>query len=182
MSDSTGSSASVPQQLKTFDEARDHFLAAFAQAPDEALPFVPPGDEYAIGVLPIHLLDPITRYMTVFDQIAANDYELVDRAGDPDALAWEAERHAHSAATRPTGAERPGMLRDLAAAHQRVVDRFSALDAATFTRHGPVIYPGSPDPYPTSAQDILGWLTDHYDEHTVQVAQLLDQWRAQSGQ
>jgi hypothetical protein len=44
-----------------------------------------------------------------------------------------------------------------------------------------VIYPGSPDPYPTSAQDILGWLTDHYDEHTVQIGQLLDQWRAQSG-
>jgi hypothetical protein len=132
-------------------------------------------------VLPIHLLDPITRYMTVFDQMAANDYALVDRAGDPAALAWEAERHAHSAATRPTGAERAGMLRDLAAAHQRVVDRFAALNAATFTRQGLVIYPGSPDPYPTSAQDILGWLKDHYDEHTVQMAQLLDQWRAQSG-
>src|SRR5262249_46579468 len=77
MSDVTGSSASVTQQLTTFDEARDHFLTAFAQAPDEALPFVPPGDEYAIGVLPIHLLDPITRYMTVFDQITANEYELV---------------------------------------------------------------------------------------------------------
>src|SRR5947209_1801998 len=136
MSDSTDSSASVPQQLKTFDEARDHFLAAFAQAPDEALPFVPPGDEYAIGVLPIHMLDPITRYMTVFDQIMAGDFALVDRAADPAALAWEAERHQHSVATRPTGAERPGMLADLAAAHQRVVERFSALDAATFTRQG----------------------------------------------
>jgi DinB superfamily len=181
MSDATDSSASVNQQLKTFDEARDRFLAAFAQAPDEALPFVPPGDEYAIGVLPIHLLDPIRRYMTVFEQLAANDFGLVDRAGDAAALAWEAERHAHSAATHPTGAERAGMLRDLAAAHQGVLDRFSALDTATFTRQGPVIYPGSLDPYPTSAQDILGWLTDHYDEHTAQVGQLLDQWRAQSG-
>src|SRR5215471_7713230 len=116
MSDVTGSSASVTQQLTTFDEARDNFLAAFAQAPDEALPFVPPGDEYAIGVLPIHLLDPITRYMTVFEQMMASDFALVDRAGDPAALAWEAERHAHSVATRPTGAERAGMLRDLAAA------------------------------------------------------------------
>src|SRR5215471_7684783 len=181
MSDSTDTSASVTEQLNTFDEARDHFLAAFAQAPDEALPFVPPGDEYAIGVLPIHLLDPITRYMTVFEQMMASDFALVDRAGDPAALAWEAERHAHSAATRPTGAERAGMLRDLTAAHQKVVDRFSALDAATFTSQGPVIYPGSSDPYPTSAQDILGWLTDHYDEHTVQMGQLLDQWRAHVG-
>jgi len=182
MSGSTDSSANVTQQLTTFDEARDRFLVAFAQAPDEALPFVPPGDEYAIGVLPIHMLDPITRYMTVFDQITAGGFGLVDRAGDPAALAWEAERHAHSVATRPTGAERSGMLRDLAAAHQRVVERFSALDTATFTRQGPVIYPGSADPYPTSAQDILGWLTDHYDEHTAQMGQLLDQWHAQSGQ
>jgi hypothetical protein len=181
MSDVTDSSASVSQQLTAFDEARDHFLAAFAQAPDEALPFVPSGDEYAIGVLPIHLLDPITRYVTVFEQMMASDFALVDRAGDPAAMAWETERHAHSVATRPTGAERPGMLRDLAAAHQGVVDRFSALDAATFTRQGPVIYPGSPDPYPTSARDILGWLTDHYDEHTAQMGQLLEQWRVQQG-
>jgi hypothetical protein len=178
MSDSTDSSTSAAQQLNTFDQARDQFLAAFAQAPDEALPFVPPGDEYAIGVLPIHMLDPITRYMTVFDQIMAGDFGLVNRAGDPAALAWETERHAHSVATRPTGAERAGMLADLAAAHQRVVDRFSALDAATFTRQAPVIYPGSADPYPTSAQDILGWLKDHYDEHTAQMGQLLAQWRS----
>jgi hypothetical protein len=184
MSDATDATAdaSVTERLRTFDEARDHFLAAFAQAPDEALPFVPPGDEYAIGVLPIHLLDPITRYMGVFEQLMANDYGLVNRASDPAALAWEAERHAHSVATRPTGAERAGMLRDLAAAHQGVVTRFSALDAAAFTRQGPVIYPGSADPYPTSAQDILGWLTDHYDEHTAQMAQLLDAWRAGQSQ
>src|SRR3954447_11477776 len=78
MSDSTDSSVSVTQQLKAFDEARDRFLAAFAQAPDEALPFVPPGDEYAIGVLPIHMLDPITRYMTLFELMVANDFGLVD--------------------------------------------------------------------------------------------------------
>ncbi len=180
MSDATDTN--VTERLRAFDEARDKFLAAFAQAPDEALPFVPPGDEYAIGVLPIHLLDPITRYMGVFEQLVANDYGLVNRAGDPAALAWEAERHANSVATRPTGAERAGMLRDLAAAHQGVVNHFSTLDEAAFTRQGPVIYPGSADPYPTSAQDILGWLTDHYDEHTAQMAQLLDAWRAQQGQ
>ena len=41
--------------LARFDAARDAFLAAFAQAPDAALPYTPAGDEYALGVLPLHL-------------------------------------------------------------------------------------------------------------------------------
>ena len=47
--------------LARFDTARDAFLAAFAEAPDDALPYTPAGEEYALGVLPPHLQDSASR-------------------------------------------------------------------------------------------------------------------------
>src|SRR5258706_37888 len=80
------------------------------------------------------------------------------------------ERHAAIVAARPTGAERGALLAELAAAHERVRALVTTLDEATFVRSAPVIYPPASAPYATSCRDIMGWLTDHYDEHTAQAA------------
>lgn len=165
------------EALAAFDQARDDFLTAFAQAPDEALPFVPPGEEYALGVLPIHLQDPIHDYMSLFEAMLAGDFAPLDRSVDASGAAAAARHHAELAATHPTGAERAGMLRELARAHQQVHARIASLTDATFTRQAPVIYSAGAAPVPTSARDIMGWLTDHYREHTEQVGTILALWR-----
>jgi hypothetical protein len=173
--------ASRQGTLASFDQARDTFLAAFAQAPDEALTYVPPGDEYALGVLPIHLQDPMRRYMRVLDRMIAGAFALVDLGSGPDAAARiedETRFHAYLVAQRPTGADRAGLLDDLVRAHQQVTTRVAALDEAAFEREAPVMYSAGSEPYPTSCRAIMGWLTDHYHEHTDQALAILAQWRA----
>ena len=174
---STSESARV---LAAFDQARDAFLAAFAQAPDEALPYVPPGEEYTIGILPAHLQDSMNNYLDTFERIVRTDFAAFDMSADPDAAERAeaaARRHRALAAQRPTGAERAGMLADLARTHEAVRARFAQLDDATFTRQAQIIYSAGGSPYPTSARDITGWVTDHYNEHTQQVGELLTRWR-----
>ena len=168
--------------LAAFDAGYSAFLAAFAQAPDDALPYVPPGDEYALGVLPVHLLDPIRRYMAVLDRLLGEGFVPFDLGAGPEGAAMvkaAAEWHAFLVAQRPTGAARAKMLADLDDAHRSVHARTDALDEATFARQAPVIYSAGTDPFPTSARDLVGWLTDHYHEHVEQIGQILEQWRAQ---
>jgi hypothetical protein len=166
--------------LARFDTARDAFLAAFAQAPDDALPYAPAGDDYALGVLPLHLQDTMNHYLDVYTRMAAVSHSPVDMSADPAHAAQEAKQHRRLTVTKPTGADRAGMLSDLAATHQRVRDCFAALDDAEVARQADVIYSAGSDPYPTSVADILGWLTDHYDEHTEQTGQLLTHWQSES--
>lgn len=170
--------------LAAFDDAYRAFLAAFAQAPDAALSYVPPGDEYALGALPPHLIDPIGRYLAVLDVMLATGFAPIDRSAGPEGAeraADEARHHALLVSLRPTGAERQRLLVDLEAARRSVLARIQKLDEATFTRQAPVIYAAGSDPYPTSARDILGWLADHYREHEEQVGAILAQWHAEHG-
>jgi DinB superfamily len=165
-----------------FDAARDSFLDAFAQAPDEALPYTPAGEEYALGVLPLHLQDSMNHYLDVYDRLVAADYGPVDLTTVPDLAAHEAALHQRLLTTKPTGADRAEMLADLDATHQRVIDRFRALDDAAVARSAGVVYSPGTDPYPTSVADIFAWITDHYDEHVTQTAQLIARWRSEQGQ
>jgi hypothetical protein len=177
----SGQSMSIPYEeaLAAFDHAYAAFLAAFGQAPDEALGYVPPGDEYALGVLPPHLQEVLQRYTWVLQQMVQSDFAPVDRSLDTEQEANEAKLHAFLVTARPTGADRAPMLAELAAAHQAAMRQLAALDAATSTRAVPVIYSAGSAPYPTSARDILGWLSDHYQEHIAQIGSMLAQWQAE---
>ena len=179
MSDTSISESQAARLLARFGAARDAFLAAFTQAPDAALPYTPAGDEYALGVLPLHLQDSMNHYLDVYARMAGASYGPVDMTSDPDHAAQEAEQHQRLTVTKPRSADRAGLLSDLAATHQRVRDHFTALDDATVARQANVIYSAGSDPYPTSVADILGWLTDHYDEHTEQTGQLLARWQSE---
>lgn len=177
MSTTPANLAGSAAALARFDAARDAFLAAFAQAPDAALAYVPEGDEYAVGTLVAHLADPMRRYLEVFALIQSADFGPVDFSADAERTAREARRHAELVAMRPTGTDRSHLLADMDAAHRDVHATLATLDDATYTRQAPVIYSTGAAPYPTSFEDILGWLTDHYDEHTTQVGELLARWR-----
>jgi len=165
--------------IARFDEARDGFLAAFAQAPDEALPYTPTGEEYALGILPLHLQDSMNHYLDVYDRMTAASFGPVNLGADPTLAQQEAAQHQRLVTTKPTGADRAALLDSLNATHRRVTERFAALDDMAVTRQADVVYSPGTDPYPTSVADIFGWLTDHYDEHIAQTAQLLERWQAE---
>jgi hypothetical protein len=166
------------EALAYFDQAYAAFLAAFAEVPDAALGFVPAGDEYALGVLPLHLQHPQQDYMAVLSQMVRADFAQVDLSRDAEGEASKARRHEQLAQQRPTAADRKDLLLGLESTHQETRSRLAALDAVTFARSAPVIYSTGAAPYPTSARDIVGWLSDHYQEHTGQTHAMLVQWRA----
>jgi hypothetical protein len=178
MSGATDPQGQAATLITRFDAARDGFLAAFAQAPDEALPYTPAGEEYALGILPLHLQDSMNHYLDVYDRMTAANFGPVDLGVAPALAQQEAAQHQRLVTTKPTGADRAALLDSLNATHRRVTERFSALDDAAVARQADVVYSPGTDPYPTSVADIFGWLTDHYDEHIAQTAQLLDRWQA----
>ncbi|HEU5348854.1 MAG TPA: DinB family protein [Ktedonobacterales bacterium] len=179
MSESPSPQSQAKALVARFDAARDTFLAAFAEAPDEALSYTPAGEEYALGILPLHLQDSMTNYLDVYERVTAVDFGPVDLAADSTRATQRAERHRLLTVTKPTGKDRAASLADLTATHRRVTEQFGTLDDAALTRKADVIYSLGTDPYPTSAADILGWLADHYNEHIAQTTQLLARWQSE---
>lgn len=168
-----------PEALASFEQAYAAFLAAFDQAPDAALSYVPPGDAYALGILPLHLQDQIRDYMGLLQRMLADNFAPIDLGQDTERETTSANRYAYLAEQRPTGADRAGMLAELASVHREAQARLVSLDEATATRTAAVIYSAGTPPYPTSARAILGWLQDHYQEHAKQTQDMLAQWSAQ---
>jgi hypothetical protein len=77
------------------------------------------------------------------------------------------------------GSERANVLSEMRSAHQVIEEKVRALSPTDYTRKAPVLYgANAADPYPTAAGDILGWLTDHYQEHIDQVAELMGKWKS----
>jgi hypothetical protein len=163
--------------VAALDTAYAGFLDAFRDVPDAAFSFVPDGEEYALGILPEHLCDPLWSYSSQLDAMLRCEFEPLNLSGDRPLEAANQQRHAWLAAWRPTSADRAGMFARLETAHQHARSRLAALDGATFTRTAPVTYTTVGEPLPTSPRDIVGWLSAHYDEHTEQTRSLLTRWR-----
>jgi hypothetical protein len=172
-------SVTYAEALAAFDRSYAAFVEAFDHAPDEALSFVPPGDDYALGILPLHLQDQIRDYMALLQHMLEQDFAQIDLSQGGEREKKTANRYTYLAEQRPTGADRAGMLTELASVHQEAQVQLGALDEATATRTAPVIYSTGTAPYPTSARAILGWLQDHYQEHSKQTQDMLAQWSAQ---
>jgi hypothetical protein len=165
--------------LAKFDHGRDDFEAAFSRVPDEALEWKPEGDDYTIGFLLPHVISSIANYSTVLDHISSSSDGVVGPG-------WEADQplsdyNARIMAIYAAGAGRQGVLDELDAIHDRMASRLRDLAYKEYGSQAPVHYGGSPDPYPTSAHDIIGWLTDHYYEHVPHIQQLLEGWKKSQG-
>lgn len=163
--------------VAALDTAYTAFLDAFADVPDAALSFVPSGEEYALGILPEHLCDPLWSYSSQLDAMLRCNFSALDLSGDRPLEAAKQQRHAWLAAWRPTADDRAAMFARLETAHRHARSRLAAVDAAAFTRAAPVTYAEGGEPLPTTARDIAGWLSAHYDEHTQQTRSLLTRWR-----
>jgi hypothetical protein len=170
------------RDLAKFDHGRDDFEAAFARVPDEALEWKPEGDDYTIGFLVPHVISSIARYSTVLDLVEGT-------GGGAVGPGWEAgeegvplrDYNAEILAIYAAGAGRQAVLDELDAAHDRMAARLRKMAYDEYGRQSPVHYDDNPDAFPTSAHDIIGWLTDHYYEHVPHIAQLLEGWEKTKG-
>lgn len=160
--------------LAEFDTARDAFLAALREAPDESLAFLKAGDIYAIGGLAVHCNQVLRHYQRVLDQLGrANAGEF--RATDPDGEVKEADRRA-LAGLAPN--ERTAEMAELDTLHRAVSESARAIPTGAWEAKTPVFYGNAAEAYPTSPDDVIGWLRDHYREHVPHVGELMIEWRA----
>ena len=161
--------------LARFAETRDGYVSAYRPVPDDALAFVPEGEDYCLGGLVIHVTDILDHYTRVLDAMLGAGFGQV-RVVDPDE--GRAELDALIRDGYPP-AQRTQKIDEMRAAHDGIAAKVATLSSLEFTRKAPVLYgPDATEPYETSAADILGWLTDHYQEHITQVGDLLAAWKA----
>jgi hypothetical protein len=160
--------------LTEFDQSRDAFLAAIEPAPDESLAYLRQGDIYALGGLVVHCNQVLRHYRRVLDHlIVAEPKEF--RASDPAEEVADSDRRA-LAGLAP--AERAAELRSLATLHGDVMRTALSIPEGGWERKTPVFYGDAPEAYPTSPDDVIGWLRDHYREHVPHAAELIAEWRA----
>lgn len=160
--------------LADFDAARFEWESAFAKVPDEALGYLKPGDDYALGGLLVHVNWVLTHYKRVLDGI------IEVRLGQlgPQDPAGEAEAAGQRAKVGLEGAQRAKTLGEMGRLHAAVVTAVKRLPEGDWLRKVAVIYGEGQDPYPTSPEDVIGWLREHYREHVDQSADLVADWRA----
>jgi DinB family protein len=161
------------EALTDFEVARKEWDTAFAQVPDEALGYLKPGDDYAIGGLQVHVNWVLVHYRRVLDGLIDREFAQLpplDPPGENDAF----NRRAKVGLT-PEG--RREALADAASVHRAVLDAAKELPTGDWSRKAPVVYGAGQDPYPTSPEDVIGWLSDHYREHVQQCPELVAAWR-----
>ncbi|MGH2722513.1 MAG: hypothetical protein ACRDJO_13070 [Actinomycetota bacterium] len=168
--------ASREEGLASFDAARGMFVDAYAGVPDDALAFLVPGEDYALGGLVVHANTVLDHYQFVFEGLVGGGFETF-RAADPPGF-WEQAGEAAKAGLTP--ADRVGAFAGLEARHARFVYAARALPEQDWVRKAEVFYGDAQEPYPTSPEDILGWLIAHYLEHVPQVAELHQAWQGGS--
>jgi len=162
--------------LSDLDAARAEWEAAFAQVPDAALAYLKPGDDYALGGLQVHVNWVLVHYGRVLDAIKADPrrtLEPLDKPGESD----DANKRAKAGLT---AAERKPSLEEMSGLHRFVREAAAGLSEADWSRKTPVVYGEGQDPYPTSPDDVVGWLRDHYREHVQQCPELIASWREMS--
>ena len=174
--------------LADFDHARDDFVDALGQVPDEAMGYKPEGDDYTIGGIVMHITNSMRMYAGLLGLMRDAEFQEVRLAGYPggDAVVEGDPTGDWVEGIAPLSAEEATRNRQAAtdaleAAHDRLAAQLRELLKDDFSRQTPVYYPGAEATFPTSGADILRWQTDHYREHVPQVLQMLEQWRKEKG-
>jgi len=159
--------------LADFGSSRGEFLDAMQACPDEALSYLKTGDIYAIGGFFPHANWVLKHYSRVLDRLAAGEAGF--RTDDPPREHEEANRRA-LAGLQP--GEREAELAELDSLHKQVLATAESIPAEGWESKVDVFYGDAADAYPTSADDVIGWLREHYREHVPQAAELLAEWRS----
>ncbi len=158
--------------LERFDAAAADFRRSLVEAPEGALDYLPPGEDYALGGLVFHVNAVLQHYLGTAEAMLAAGFA---ETGAPDSTRLFAEAGERArAGLRP--ADREAGLGETAALHGRVRGRLESAAAGDWERVAPVRF-GAAEPYGTRLADVAGWLIDHYLEHAVQVRSLVADWR-----
>ena len=160
--------------LADFDVARTEWEAAFARVPDGALAYLKEGDDYALGGLQVHVNWVLTHYARVLRAIVAGGFKPVGPKDSP----GESEAAGKRAVAGLTVKERSRSLYDMERLHAAVLTAVGRLSESDWFRKAAVVYGEGEDPYPTSPEDIITWLTDHYREHVRQSGELTAEWQS----
>ena len=164
-------------ELAEFDLARGEWELAFANVPDEALAYLKPGDDYALGGLQVHVNWVLLHYSRVLDGIIAGKFGRLEPQDSP----GEAERANRRAKAGLTPGERRKSLDDMERLHASVRGAAAKLPLDGWLLKAPVVYRAGQEPYPTSPEEIVVLLRDHYREHVRQSADLIEEWMATGG-
>ncbi|HSS60506.1 MAG TPA: hypothetical protein VLK30_03500 [Candidatus Limnocylindrales bacterium] len=163
--------------LADFEAARTEWQDAFARVPDGALTYLKRGDDYSLGGLQVHVNWFLAHYRRVLDAIVGAEFQQIGPQDPPGA-----EKAAREWARRGlTSTERRRSLDDMAHLHGAIRDAALGLPPSDWSRKAPVVYRQGEEPYPTCAEDIVGWLRDHYREHVEQSGTLIEEWRSTAG-
>ena len=157
--------------LAEFEKNRQDFEEAVRRAPDAALRYLPEGEDYALGGLVVHVTQSLRHYKNVLDAIQAADWQAIDA---PPSQTTEEDATLIRAGFG--GEMRAAVLDEMRAAHTALVDAVRRAGAQSFQRDVPVTYSSDGEPFLTSPALIVGWVDDHYQEHTEQVTQLVSAW------
>jgi hypothetical protein len=160
--------------LIELDSALDQFKQAVEAVPPEALHYLKPGDDYALGGLVFHVNAGIRHYAGVMDQILVAGFEAVE-AFDPPGF-WEEANAKAKEGLAPD--ERGPALDVMTNSHKELAQIFAGIPEQDWERLAPVTYKPGDEPYETSPVMLLGWVKDHYLEHVPHALELLDNWRA----
>ncbi len=140
-------------------------------APDAALRYRAVGDDYALGGLVVHITQVLDHYTDVLNAIHTADWQ--SPTAPPSVTTDDDAALIRDGFGGESRADALGRLRE---AHAALVNAVRAEPSEWFSRSAPVTYSGSSEPYPTSPADVVGWVSDHYAEHTQQIAELIADW------
>lgn len=160
--------------LADFDAARAEWETAFGQVPDGALAYLKPGDDYALGGLQLHVNWVLLHYRRVLEGIVNGRFGQLD----PQDGAGEADGAADRAKAGLKPGDRKRSLQEMERQHEAVRGTAGKVADADWSRTAQVVYGAGQEPYPTSPEELVGWLRDHYREHVEQCADLIDEWSA----
>ena len=113
---------------------RDEFERSYQSVPDEALRYVPAGDDYTLGGLVVHVADTFIHYGHVLDVMKEAGYKEV-RVVDP---VDDAKRRRDDMVREGfPGAERSAVFADMHRAHEAFASKLSAIPDAEMMIMGP---------------------------------------------
>ncbi len=154
--------------LAAFDANRDAYVALMRRVPDADVGFLEPGDDYSVGGIAVHVNYVFDHYLGLLATMRSGDFAEC-RAEDPPGLAERARARAGMSLTRAEVDAELERTRELHGELRAAIERLGD----DRERKAPVFFGAAPEAYPTSALDILGWVSGHYDEHVPQVEALI---------
>ena len=160
--------------LAKMDAAHAAIVEAFAAMPDDALQWLKPGDDYAIGGIVIHLLSSLDGYIGTLAAMGAANYRDTEGPAEDDAIVDAQLAHARRGLA-PT--EREATLAELKTKHFSLADLARRAGDAQFDALVGITYPGDDVPYPTSVALVVQWMTEHYAEHVPHAQALFAEWK-----